>query len=55
MKKMIAQVSPKMIGLAREPRGFTQKELAGELKTDQGHLSKVENSLVGVSHELIEN
>jgi Zn-dependent peptidase ImmA (M78 family)/transcriptional regulator with XRE-family HTH domain len=43
-----------MIVLARESRGMTQKELAAELKIDQGHLSKVENGLVGVSDELIE-
>ena len=51
---MIIQANPKTIVLARESRGFTQKELAGELKIDQGHLSKVENSLVGVSDELME-
>jgi Zn-dependent peptidase ImmA (M78 family)/transcriptional regulator with XRE-family HTH domain len=47
-------VNSKMIELARESRGLTQSELAERIGITQGQLSKIENDILGTSHEYIE-
>lgn len=51
MKKL---VNPDLILVARESLGVTQSELANKLAIDQGNLSKMENSLLSFSDEIIE-
>jgi Zn-dependent peptidase ImmA (M78 family)/DNA-binding XRE family transcriptional regulator len=46
-------VNSEMVVLARESRGLTQKELAKRLDITQGHMSKIENNLLGVSPEML--
>jgi len=43
----VAQSDPRMITLAREALGWTQKDLASAAGITQGHLSKLESGLVG--------
>jgi Zn-dependent peptidase ImmA (M78 family)/DNA-binding XRE family transcriptional regulator len=45
-------VNYRMVTLARESRGLSQKELSELLEIKQGTLSKIENGLQGVSDEL---
>jgi Zn-dependent peptidase ImmA (M78 family) len=47
-------VNPDLIVVARESLGISQSELANRLKIDQGNLSKMENSLLSASDEIIE-
>ncbi len=44
-----AQVNPNMVILARESRGYQQKELASLLHVTQGKISKVESGFLSVS------
>ena len=46
-------VNNRMITLARESRGFTQKKLSELLKVSQGKISKVEQGLLGISNDMI--
>src|SRR3990172_4655589 len=41
-------VNQEMVTLARESRGFTQKELAKHLGITQGALSRIESGLLGL-------
>lgn len=52
---MFQMVNPEMIVLARESRGFTQKELASELNVTQGFVSKVETGYLGVSADMLKD
>lgn len=50
----MAQTDPRMITLAREARGWTQKDLAAACGLTQGHLSKLESGLVDVGPGVLE-
>ena len=50
---MYEMVNPEMIILARESRGFTQKELAAKLNVTQGFVSKIESGFLGVSPDAL--
>jgi Zn-dependent peptidase ImmA (M78 family)/transcriptional regulator with XRE-family HTH domain len=49
------QINTKMVRLAREARGLTQKELASRLSIEQGTLSKIENDQHGVTSQFMES
>lgn len=49
----MARVNPEMIALARESRGYTQKEFADVLGVSQGRLSKIEMGLAPVPDEFL--
>ena len=46
-------INPEMIVLAREIRGFTQKELAENINISQGMLSKIEKGLFNASQDFL--
>ncbi len=46
--------NPQMLTLAREARGFSQKELAAEAGVTQGRISKIEHGLLDAPDELVE-
>lgn len=48
-------IKPETIVLARESRGYTQKELAGLLGVEQGTISKIEKGLLEPSESLLIN
>ena len=50
---MKRKANPRMVILARESRGYSQKELADKINVTQGTISKIENSQF-VSDELID-
>jgi len=50
----MTQVNNKMITLARESRGYSQRELSQLLKVSQGKLSKVEQGTLSVSDDMLE-
>lgn len=49
----IQKVNHTMVTLARESRGMTQSELAGELGVTQGKVSKIEQGLLGVTEHML--
>jgi Zn-dependent peptidase ImmA (M78 family)/transcriptional regulator with XRE-family HTH domain len=49
------QINTKMVRLAREARGMTQKELASRLSIEQGTLSKIENDQQGVTSQFLDS
>lgn len=46
-------INPEMIIIARESRGFTQSELAKELRVSQGQISKIESGILNASDEML--
>lgn len=46
-----ADFSPQLLTLARESRGFTQKELADSISVTQGKISKIEDGLLQVTED----
>ena len=49
----IQKVNYNMVTLARESRGLTQSELAGELGVTQGKVSKIEQGLLSISDQML--
>jgi Zn-dependent peptidase ImmA (M78 family)/DNA-binding XRE family transcriptional regulator len=49
----IQKVNYNMVTLARESRGLTQSELAGELGVTQGKISKIEQGLLSISDQML--
>lgn len=50
MKEKEKQINHEMVILARESRGYTQKELAKELSITQGGLSRIESGIRGMTN-----
>ena len=50
----IQKVNYNMVTLARESRGLTQSELAGELGVTQGKISKIEQGLLSISDQNVD-
>ena len=46
-------INPRMVTLAREARGFTQKDLAERIKTQKAFISKIEHGELGISETLL--
>jgi Zn-dependent peptidase ImmA (M78 family)/DNA-binding XRE family transcriptional regulator len=49
------RINNEMVILARESRGFTQKELAKQLGITQGALSRIEGGLLGIEQSTLKN
>lgn len=52
-KKMITEVNPEMIVLARETRGLTQQDLADKLNRPRANVSRLENGDTNVQHDTL--
>jgi Zn-dependent peptidase ImmA (M78 family)/DNA-binding XRE family transcriptional regulator len=51
---MKESINPQMIILAREARGLTQQQLAGQISMSATNLSKIERGDIGISDEMLQ-